>query len=159
MAHPIRQIVGGMRMGVGVFALLAAPIVCAATSNTVQTATNAVRTVTLLVTGYCNCSKCCGWEMRGFWWWRKPVYAYGPLKGKRKQVGVTASGKTARHGTIAADPKVFKFGTKMRVPGYGTGVVQDVGGAIKGQHIDIWFSDHTKAKRWGKRRLNVQILP
>jgi 3D (Asp-Asp-Asp) domain-containing protein len=71
---------------------------------------------------------------------------------------VTASGKTARHGTVAADPAVFGFGTRLEIPGYGIGVVEDIGGAIKGRHIDIWFPSHAAAMRWGAKRLKVKVL-
>ncbi len=45
----------------------------------------------LLVTGYCNCGKCCGWRKKWFFF-GEPVYNYGDLKGTPKKVGVTASG-------------------------------------------------------------------
>ena len=112
---------------------------------------------TVLVTGYCNCGKCCGWE-RSWFGFGEPVYNYGRFKGKPKKVGVTASGKTARHGTVAADPAVFGFGTRLEIPGYGIGVVEDIGGAIKGRHIDIWFPSHAAAMRWGVKRLKVKVL-
>jgi 3D (Asp-Asp-Asp) domain-containing protein len=112
---------------------------------------------TVLVTGYCNCGKCCGWE-RSWFGFGEPVYNYGRFKGKPKKVGVTASGKTARHGTVAADPAVFGFGTRLEIPGYGIGVVEDIGGAIKGRHIDIWFPCHAAAKRWGVKKLKVKVL-
>lgn len=81
----------------------------------------------VLVTAYCNCGDCCGWEysLLGF---GPPVYTYGPQKGQRKKVGVTARGTKARLGTVAADPNVYPFGTRLHIPGYGTGVVEDVGG-------------------------------
>jgi len=108
----------------------------------------------VLVTGYCNCEKCCSWK-RSWFGFGPPVYAAGPMKGKPKQVGVTASGKPARTGTVAADPKVWKFGTNLAIPGYGDGVVEDVGGAIKGRHIDVWFPTHAEARKWGRRWLKV----
>lgn len=108
-----------------------------------------------LVTGYCNCGKCCGWS-RDWFGFGEPVYDYGPMKGKPKKVGVTATGKVAKRGTIAADTKVFPFGTRIEVPGYGTGIVEDVGGAINGRHIDIWFPTHAEASKWGARWLKVK---
>lgn len=108
----------------------------------------------VLTTGYCNCGQCCGW-VRTKDGTGDPVYNYGPRKGKPKKVGYTATGNKAGHGTIAADPGVFCFGTKLEVPGYGTGVVDDVGGAIKGRHIDLWFPTHDEARRWGRRWLKV----
>lgn len=110
----------------------------------------------VLVTGYCNCAQCCGWELDEF---GEPVYNYGPMKGKPKAVGVTARGTTARTGTVAADPKVFPFGTRLSIPGYGTGVVEDVGGSIRGRHIDVWFPTHEEALQWGCRKLHVEALP
>ena len=112
----------------------------------------------VLVTGYCNCGDCCGWEfsLMGL---GPPVYTYGPQKGQKKQVGVTARGTEAHLGTVAADPKVFPFGTRLLIPGYGTGVVEDVGGAIKGRHIDVWMPSHETALRWGRRKLKVTPLP
>ena len=110
----------------------------------------------LLVTGYCNCGKCCGWRKKWFFF-GEPVYNYGKMKGKPKKVGVTASGTVAAKGTIAADPAVYPFGTKIEIPGYGSGVVQDVGGSIKGAHIDIWFPSHVEALAWGARKLKVKV--
>ena len=110
----------------------------------------------LLVTGYCNCGKCCGWRKKWFFF-GEPVYNYGKMKGKPKKVGVTASGTVAAKGTIAADPAVYPFGTKIEIPGYGSGTVQDIGGSIKGAHIDIWFPSHAEALAWGARKLKVKV--
>lgn len=107
------------------------------------------------VTGYCNCGECCGWVLDKD---GKAVYNYGRQKGKTKKIGLTSTGKKARRGTIAADPKVFKMGTKLEIPGYGTGVVEDIGGAIKGRHIDLWFPSHEEAKRWGKQYLRIKVI-
>lgn len=61
-------------------------------------------------------------------------------------------------GTIAADTKHYPFGTRMHVPGYGWGVVEDRGGAIKGPtRIDLYFNSHSAALEWGRRRLYVII--
>ena len=109
----------------------------------------------VLVTGYCNCQQCCGWE-RSWFGFGRPVYTYGQMKGKPKKVGRTARDTVAKRGTVAADPKVFQFGTKLDIPGYGTGVVEDVGGAIRGRHIDVWFPTHEEAKLWGRRELAVK---
>ena len=110
----------------------------------------------LLVTGYCNCGKCCGWRKKWFFF-GEPVYNYGKMNGTPKKVGVTASGAVAAKGTIAADPAVYPFGTRIWIPGYGVGIVQDVGGSIKGAHIDIWFPSHVEALAWGARKLKVKV--
>lgn len=109
----------------------------------------------ILTTGYCNCGECCGWEPDAE---GNPVYNYGPMKGRPKVVGRTSTGKTARHGTIAADPGRFKMGTRLYVPGYGLGRVEDIGGAIKGDHVDLWFPTHQEARAWGVRRLPVRVI-
>jgi len=48
------------------------------------------------------------------------------------------------------------WGLTIRTPGYGCGSVQDRGGAIKGTHIDVWFSSTQQAIDWGLRR-NVAV--
>jgi len=61
-------------------------------------------------------------------------------------------------GTIAADTKYYPFGTRMHVPGYGWGVVEDRGGAIKGpDRIDLYFNSHSEALEWGRRKLYITI--
>ena len=110
------------------------------------------------VTGYCNCGECCGWR-RSWFGLGRPIYSRGPLKGRPKKVGVTARGTQAKTGTIAADPKVFPFGTCLAVPGYGEGVVEDTGGAILGRHIDVWFPTHAAARKWGTRTLKIDVKP
>jgi 3D (Asp-Asp-Asp) domain-containing protein len=114
-------------------------------------------TRTMLVTAYDAGAESCGWE-RKYWCIGPPVYAYGPLKGKPKKVGITADGTEAKHGTIAADTRLYPFGTKMYVPGYGWGEVHDVGTAVKGNHIDVFFSDRDDALQWGRKYLKVVIL-
>ncbi len=114
------------------------------------------KTVRMVVTGYCDCGKCCSWERS---WLRlgTPVYSSGPNKGKRKDVGVTATGTETRHGTAAVDKRVFPYGTVFYVPGYGYARGEDAGGAIKGNHIDLWFSSHEAALRWGKKTMNIKV--
>ena len=110
----------------------------------------------MMVTGYCNCRICCSW--RRSWFGLGPaVVSAGPDKGKPKNVGQTAKGTTARHGTVAADTSVLPFGTVVEVPGYGFGRVEDRGGDIRGNHIDLWFPTHEAAKNWGRKTLRVRI--
>jgi len=108
----------------------------------------------MLTTGYCPCRECCDWHRN---WRGIPVYDAGPLKGKRKAVGMTASGVKARHGTIAADTSLYPFGTVMYIEGYGYGRVEDRGGAIKGAHIDLYFDSHHEAEEWGRRNRRVKV--
>jgi len=112
----------------------------------------------MLVTAYSDDQKSTGWKHKWGLFFLPPVYAYGPNKGKRKQVGITSDGSKAKKGTIAADIKKYPYGTKMYVPNYGWGEVHDIGSAIKGEHIDIFFADVDDARAWGKKYLDVIIL-
>ncbi len=112
------------------------------------------QTVTLMTTGYCKCGKCCGWTRN---WLLRPVHSYGAQKGKPKKVGLTASGTMARRGTIAADTRLYPFGTIMFIEGYGYGRVEDRGGAIKGQHVDLFFRTHQQALEWGRKSRQVNV--
>lgn len=109
----------------------------------------------LLTTGYCKCGECCNWKHTFFL--RRTVYKSGPNKGERKKVRKTASGAMAEVGTIAADTSIYPFGTIMYIPDYGYGEVQDTGGAIKGQHIDLFFKKHKQALKWGKQHKRVKV--
>lgn len=79
--------------------------------------------------------------------WKAPVRALQP------QVWL------GREGTIAADTDYYPFGTRMYVPGYGWGVVQDRGGAIKGPHrIDLYMKTHQEALEWGRQKVQVTVV-
>jgi len=112
--------------------------------------------VRMEVTGYCECGICCGWKRS---WWRlgMPVFTSGPNKGKRKDVGMTASGVYAQRGTLAADTRYFPMGTVMFIPGYGWGKVEDRGGAIKGNKLDLFFDSHEEALEWGRQQVEVRV--
>ena len=61
-------------------------------------------------------------------------------------------------GTIAADTRYYPFGTRIYVPGYGWGVVEDRGGAIKGPtRLDLYHDSHSTALKWGRRHMKVRI--
>lgn len=80
------------------------------------------------LTAYCGCRKCSGkWGAR------------------------TASGKKAKQGrTIAVDKRKIKLGSKVQINGK-TYVAEDVGGGVKGKHIDVFFKSHKQTKRFGKK--------
>jgi 3D (Asp-Asp-Asp) domain-containing protein len=111
-------------------------------------------TRTVKTTAYCACGQCCGWRRN---WLGQPVYNYGPSEGKPKRVGITSTGTRARHGTLASDPSVYPYGTVMFIPGYGYGRVEDCGGAIKGDRLDLFFTSHRSALEWGRRTLRADI--
>lgn len=89
-----------------------------------------------VITAYCSCYRCCG-----------------------KTNGITASGARATEGvTIAADTNKLPFGTKVYIEGVGERIVQDRGGAIRGNRIDLFFNDHQSALNFGRQTKKVTIL-
>ena len=72
--------------------------------------------------------------------------------------GVTASGRIAlpQH-TVAVDPNLIPLGTLVYIDGIGYRVAEDVGGAIKGQHIDLYFPSDGDALLFGVKR-NVKVF-
>jgi 3D (Asp-Asp-Asp) domain-containing protein len=85
-------------------------------------------------------------------------YDPGPADNGRAWVGSTRSGKRARFGIVAVDPKLIPLGTRVYVEGYGPGLAADVGGAIKGLRMDLCFNTSTQARAWGRRRRRVWIV-
>ena len=86
------------------------------------------------ITAYCPCSKCCG-----------------------KTSGRTASGTTATAGRTVAASSKFAFGTKLNIGGH-VYTVEDRGGAINGNKIDIFVNTHVEALQWGERYLSVSVV-
>ncbi|MCX7708874.1 MAG: 3D domain-containing protein [Clostridia bacterium] len=78
--------------------------------------------------------------------------------------GITYTGVKARKGIIAVDPKVIPLGTKVYVevagntPDYGYAVAADIGGAIKGNLIDLYLDSQSVVDAWGKKKVKVYIL-
>ncbi len=111
----------------------------------------------MTVTAYSSDKSSTNWKRGKVLFWRKYV-AHGPNKGEPKRVGITSSGSKAKKGTIAADIRYYPYGTKMIVPGYGEGVVEDTGSAIKGPNrIDVFFKSRRAALRWGRQKLTVKV--
>lgn len=77
-----------------------------------------------------------------------------------KTDGITASGVQATPGvTVAVDPDVIPLGSDVLVD-YGDGDIHyyradDVGGAIKGNHIDLCVNSHEEALMLGRRTATV----
>lgn len=86
------------------------------------------------VTAYCACMQCCG-----------------------KTNGITASGTHVQANHTIAAPSTFAFGTKVVIDGI-TYTVEDRGGAIQGNRIDIYMNTHQEALQWGVRYLEVEVL-
>lgn len=139
------------------------------------------RPTAIETTAYCGCGQCCGWE-RGSWkflkldFWNRYLSS-GPHAGEEYS-GLTASGTEPhepnpgllrrpwylffpwlwfpKDGTLAADTRYHPFGTRFYIPGYGYGVVEDRGSAIKGpKRLDLFFDSHDAALIWGRKKLKV----
>lgn len=91
--------------------------------------------------------------------------AYSP---DHRSCGIWADGKTASMKSVwtnamelvAADRRVLDFGTLISIPGYAEEravPVLDVGGAIKGNRLDLLYATHNRALKWGVQRLPVTV--
>jgi len=75
-----------------------------------------------------------------------------------KSDGITASGvKVKRNRTLACPPQ-YPFGVKIKIDGHGTYVCEDRGGAIKGNHFDIYVESKSEAFAFGRRNLTAEII-
>ena len=99
------------------------------------TATAAGTTKIFKITAYCSCSKCCGKYASGY----------------------TSSGTKATAGRTVAASSQFAFGTKLIINGKEY-TVEDRGGAITGNKIDIYMNTHAEALAWGVKYLPVQVV-
>lgn len=78
-------------------------------------------------------------------------------------LGITSTGVRAKrnangYSTVAVDPRVIPLGTKLYVDGYGYAIAEDIGGAIKGNHIDLYFSSTNEMWNWGARNVSIYIV-
>lgn len=94
----------------------------------------------LNVSAYCACEKCCG-----------------------KSNGITASNTKAQQWHTVAAGSSYKFGTKIYIPDLagtpsgGWFVVEDRGGKIDDDHLDVFFEDHQAAKQFGRHNYECVI--
>ena len=96
------------------------------------------------ITHYCSCPVCCG-----EWGENRPVDSAG------NEIVVTATGEMAVPGTtIAVDPDVIPLGSTVIIDGQEY-IAQDVGGAIKGNRIDVYVNSHEEALEKGVVFTNV----
>ncbi|EGL19841.1 MULTISPECIES: 3D domain-containing protein [unclassified Paenibacillus] len=76
-----------------------------------------------------------------------------------KYYGITASGQKTKEGYTIACPKSMPFGTQIYIPYFGnTYTCTDRGGAIKEGRLDVFMSSESKAAKFGRRKLEVQII-
>lgn len=60
--------------------------------------------------------------------------------------------------TIAADWSVYSPGTILYIEDIGERTVQDRGGAISGQKIDVFFNSHEDALRFGRQEVRIKVI-
>lgn len=72
--------------------------------------------------------------------------------------GITASGTVVGPESVAVDPSVIPLGTRIYVQGVGTRVADDTGGAIIGNHIDIWEPSYSTCTTWGVQERAVYAV-
>ena len=75
-----------------------------------------------------------------------------------KSDGITASGLKVKENRTLACPPAYPFGTKVKIEGYGTYVCEDHGGAIKGNHFDIYMETKSEAFAFGRRHLEAEVV-
>lgn len=73
--------------------------------------------------------------------------------------GITATGTVPRWGTIAVDPTIIPYGTKVYIPQFDEYfIAEDCGGGIKGNKIDIFMNSESQCDNWGKRSIDIYIV-
>lgn len=76
--------------------------------------------------------------------------------------GITSTGidlnANPNQKVVAVDPTVIPLGSKVWVEGYGEAIAGDIGGAIKGNKIDVYMPSYNDAINWGRQSVKVKIL-
>lgn len=83
---------------------------------------------TFLITAYCSCYECSeGYGSKISWSYAGHKYA-------------------EPYHTIAVDPNIIPYGTKIKIEGYGDTVfvAEDCGGKVNGMHVDIFKETHSE---------------
>lgn len=103
----------------------------AADESTVETGEKGDFLGEFSASGYCNCSSCSGGH------------------------NLTYSGTVPqpKH-TIAADISVLPIGTKVMIDDV-VYTVEDIGGGVKGNKLDIFFASHEEALNFGRKNVKV----
>lgn len=96
--------------------------------------TDSPELIEFVATAYCSCQKCCG-----YW---ATVRGDGPVVG--------AAGVPLVPGvSIAIDNSLYKFGTSFVDQEGHTYIAADTGSGIKGNRMDVYFSNHQQAREFG----------
>lgn len=100
------------------------------------------------LTAYCSCYQCCG------------KYALNrPIDENGNEIVFGSIGQRLYQGvSIAVDPNVIPYGSKVEIDGVGVRFAHDCGGAIKQNRIDVYFNDHTEARDFGRQWHDVYLM-
>lgn len=92
----------------------------------------------MTATAYCPCETCCGEWADGF----------------------TYTGDIAGKGCVAIDPKngPLKLRQRVYIAGYGEGVCNDIGEAIKHYDVDLCYDTHREALERGVKLIKVYVI-
>lgn len=82
-----------------------------------------------------------------------PCQACSEGYGRHTHIGTTAEAGR----TIAVDPDVIDIGSKVEIDGE-IYIAEDVGSAVVGDTIDIFFDSHEEAEEWGTRYLETKVV-
>jgi len=86
------------------------------------------------------------------------AYYPGPESTGKWADGYTKIGLRATFGVVAVDPNVIPLRSRLYIDGYGFAIAADVGGAIKGNRIDLCYDTKAEALKWGRRKTKVYLL-
>lgn len=75
-----------------------------------------------------------------------------------KNDGKTSSGLIVEAKRTLACPPEYPFGAKINIEGIGVLRCEDRGGAIKGNHFDIYMETKTEAFAFGRRNLEAEVV-
>jgi 3D (Asp-Asp-Asp) domain-containing protein len=73
--------------------------------------------------------------------------------------GITSTGTKVKQGrTIAVDPRIIPYGTRVYIEGIGYRTAEDCGGAIKGKRIDIYVDSAKDFPPEGYVKVKLRIV-
>lgn len=90
------------------------------------------------ISAYCSCERCTGKTSSNKWY------------------GITASGREAQSKRTIAMSKEYDFGTEVEIDGE-LYIVEDRGGYIQGNRIDIYFDTHEEVMEFGRQFKQVKV--
>lgn len=145
ISNPVNQVVQVNRQTVtsrssATRTALTTPVTTATNSLAQKVAGKTPTVKTFNTSAYCSCAKCCG-----------------------KTNGITSSGVKASSWCTLAAGKAYPVGTIIYIPALsnkpngGWFIVQDRGGAISNNKLDVYMGTHTQALQFGRKNLECYV--